>query len=564
MRIGVFFSLLFLFLSSLLNATDTVELAWRYSAGGKIIGKPVIGPQGAIFFVSEDRYLYSLTEEKQCTWRTWLKDRAAASLAVGYDGTVYAGLKNGTIVAVNRQGDIIWKKRTGGTPVGAPLCYPDGTICIATQEGTVYALSHTGVQKWRREMGSGIDSAPSIDASGMVYVCGNDSTLYALNRYGVIQWRVKTPGQGGRPVPGENAVYQLTSSGVLCRYTGAGDLDWQVSFDGPHVDTHGPLVSGDRVFVLLEDGTVIVLDEEGVEKGRKHIEADPAGSFRCAVDQKGTLYCVTEALRSQLPRAVLPDFGRPVLSESGMLFVAGGDWILYAFETGASMHSPVPEVRENQGTRESWFTPPLVLERQWGDTGDFLYLQHLMASGERGPKKRFLDEVTARVRAGALGASEPYVTGLLIVLAGEGIVTPYYHLTEAARHIPLIRSRAIAILGTLGTFDTAGFFEEMLQYEHDDCVLSAVIQAVGSLRVDPEGTLITTMKEIIEKDSATVCTDRLAEATITSIQKIASYSGVLNYQMRALLLTITKSTYSRNVRAHALEVLQNRELYPDL
>jgi len=121
---------------------------WRAATGGQIRSRPAVGPDGTVYALSEDSYLYAWTADGSLRWKHDLGWLPWDCLAVSDDGTVYAGLKNGDFLAVNPRGGRLWSVRLDGLPAGDPAVSRDGTVLVGTSAGSLVALSHLGQREW--------------------------------------------------------------------------------------------------------------------------------------------------------------------------------------------------------------------------------------------------------------------------------------------------------------------------------------------------------------------------------------------------------------------------------
>jgi outer membrane protein assembly factor BamB len=548
-----------------------MQLSWRYATGGAVRGKPVLGDDGTIFLLSEDRYLYALTPAGRRKWRCWLGERVADCLGISRDGTLYAGLTTGKLAAVNQAGNIIWKIELDEAPGSDPYVLNDGTIILQGEGDSLYAVSHTGYIRLKREMDASITGQPVLaerkggnEGDNVIVISTEDNKLYALSRYNKILWIQTTPGIPLYSMYSENTVYAVTDNGYLCAYAVDGTALWTKELEVEQEPSglrdleesvaHKPIAAAGRIFFPLLGGDVPVFDSEGRYLETKTVQTGEGGAIRCTADNSGTLYCVTEATgigASSPEKSVGPLFGEPVLTPEGRLYVGGGDWILYAFQTDAEVSvEPSPDIIYKPLTEEQ-------LDTVFRSNMDYQFLKNLARSLDRNGKEQFIDEVAERAESHTLGSSEPYVIGLLTLLAGEGVLTPYFSNKQSQKQIPALRIEALRLLGKIGSKNTAFFLDTLLRYEYDEHVSAAAIRAAGALRVDPAGALLETIQIQLRKDSTAGCTDRLASAAIDTVNSIVHYRGYADLACHKLLFHIVKSNYSRDIRESALESMRS-------
>ncbi len=541
---------------------SSMRLLWRYATGGAIRGRPVLDNDGTIFVLSEDRYLYAVTPAGRRKWRCWLGERVADCLGKSRDGTLYVGLATGKLAAVNQAGTIIWKIELDETPGADPHVLNDGTVIVQGEKNLLYAVSHTGYIRWKREMDASITGTAVIaerkgsnESNNTLIVTTEDKKLYALSRYNKILWMHTTPGIPLYAIYSEDTIYAVTDNGYLCAYAVDGTVLWTKEIDTEQEPAgYKPIAAAGRIFLPLQGGEVLVFDLQGRYLETKTVQTGEGGAIRCTADDSGTLYCVTEATgigATSPQKSVGPLFGEPVLTPEGRLYVGGGDWILYAFQTDAEVRvEPSPEITHKPLTEAH-------LDTAFRSNMDYQFLKNLARSLDRNGKEQFIDEAAERAESHTLGSSEPYVIGLLTLLAGEGVLTPYFSNKQSQKQIPALRIEALRLLGKIGSKNTAFFLSTLLRYEYDEHVSAAAIRAAGALRVDPAGTLLDTIQNQIQKDSSEGCTDSLALAAIDTVNNIVHYRGFADSACHKLLFQIVKSNYSRSIREEALESMRS-------
>jgi outer membrane protein assembly factor BamB len=130
---------------------------WIYDTGsGRSISSPAIGPDGTIYFGSDDARVYAVTAE----WK------------YGYYFRHY-----GWILFVTNK----WTFQTGGPVWSSPSVDGYGTVFVGSNDHTLYALDGaTGAQKAVFQAADQIWSSPAIDSDRVVYFASQDGILHAV------------------------------------------------------------------------------------------------------------------------------------------------------------------------------------------------------------------------------------------------------------------------------------------------------------------------------------------------------------------------------------------------
>lgn len=183
---------------------------WSYSAAGRIVGAAALvrtahgeQPAGVIFPAGDGR-LYRVSTEPgaPCGDSTFevkmppLAQRDSAfdsNVAIGDDGTIYAGNHNLRYYAVAANGAAKWTHKTGDSASSSAGIDADGTVYWGGADGVVRAVNTDGSTKWTKGTQGVVSAAPAVGSGGTVYVGSFDSYLYALDAAtGSTAWTFKT------------------------------------------------------------------------------------------------------------------------------------------------------------------------------------------------------------------------------------------------------------------------------------------------------------------------------------------------------------------------------------
>lgn len=300
---------------------EGVEL-WRYNLQWLGDASPTIGSDGTIFItVKYNNSVYALNPNGSIKWMTTLNSGLSsfASLAIGYDGTLYIGADS--LYAIDQEGTILWSCDITGSAISSLVISESGTIYVASQEGIVHAFQEDGTLLWQHDSGAEIWSSPAIDYDGTIYI-GFRNGLLALNTNGTVKWEYQTVFivNLSSPVIGpDGTIYIGEIYGRMHAVNPDGTRKWL--YDG-YSGVQNEMCLGPAI---AEDGTVF---------------------FGCY----GYLYALGtdgELLwKHRIGYIVMAGpSGSPTIAPDGTVYVGGKDGFFYAFTTnnGGLANSPWPK-----------------------------------------------------------------------------------------------------------------------------------------------------------------------------------------------------------------------------
>ena len=133
---------------------------WAFATGNPVFTTPAIGPDGTIYFRSDDGKdgnLYAVSDQLcfsspgefyPCGAEKWAfatnnanTEGLDSSPAIGADGTIYIGSTDSHLYAINPDGTLKWKFATATIVLSSPAIGGDGTIYVDDFYGDLYAVS---------------------------------------------------------------------------------------------------------------------------------------------------------------------------------------------------------------------------------------------------------------------------------------------------------------------------------------------------------------------------------------------------------------------------------------
>lgn len=254
-------------------------LAWKFQTGEIIDSAGAIGRfdpnlnDSPITFISGDGNMYhfrtapdiSRVEDREI-WRYQAELRPEVSynrwfegnVAIGFDGTLFAGNTNFLYYAINPDGTLKWTYPTGSNNWSQAAFNRDGNIAWGSVDTFVHGVSPAGRGRWTHRTLGFIAASAAIGSDGTIYIGSFDSNLYALDpATGAIRWTFGAQDHiyasvalGEDSSQKTNAIYLASADGFLYALTPNGDLRWK--FDAGDPIRSSPAVG------LAPDGQSIV------------------------------------------------------------------------------------------------------------------------------------------------------------------------------------------------------------------------------------------------------------------------------------------------------------------
>jgi YD repeat-containing protein len=196
------------------NGTDATAKAWASAT----LTTPVVAPNGDIYFTDENKAIYSFDKALGTRWYYFTRAKVEAPLAIGKDGTVYAGDANGYLYAVSSAGALRWEKFIStGPQLSSVAVANDGTVYVGAYQSALLALRpQDGSTIWSKTT-SGTTFTPAIAANGNVYATTYRGDLYVISSAGADLWSYESgnPVYGPPVIDRDGTIYFGSQAGQL-------------------------------------------------------------------------------------------------------------------------------------------------------------------------------------------------------------------------------------------------------------------------------------------------------------------------------------------------------------
>ncbi len=551
----------YIFLTFSVSGSPAPVITVQYPTGGRVLAVSYDSDRRVLYAVSEDSYLYALSDSGKQLWRYPLGGAGIASLTVGTDHTVYTGTASGNLVAVNPFGRKIWDQKLDGTLVGNVLSGPDGTVFAVTHTGKLYGISHLGMVRYVVSLPSEPVMAPLLNKR-FLFVAGKDNRLYAYDVWGTLRWIFLFSNTLLSAACTNSVFYGGTESGTVAAVTMNGKKLWSTVIHEPVssivLSASGNIYcsTGKNLAALNAGGTRLWSSYGGKSLNSLAV----LGEWIVTVNTGGTL-----SFRLFNGRAAgSATVGKPLTplayTSRGEIILGSTDWNIYyaGYPHTVIAHFdktwPLKNGR-SEGNRCSEGIPHRpFFDAVQTESNDFLYLKSLADSTTEGDLSRVVTIIAKRIHQTHYDRGKSFFLPMLEHLASEGITRQYHENNLLVNDFPVIRSKADALLGEAGDFRTQEVLIHLLQYEWDAYALRVLIHSIGSLGYNPENKTVHALYNYYEK-TRTVYSEEYRRTILQAVGNIYRYTGTLDDEGVRLVLAVFNDSSSKQVREYALALL---------
>ncbi len=238
------------------------SLKWKYLTGGIINSAGALGrfdPQtgyAPLTFISGDGYMYHFRTDdgipdpaQRLLWKFQAELRPGVSynrwfegnVAIGPDGTLYAGNTNFNYYAIHPDGTPKWTFSTTSNNWSQSAFAADGTIYWGSLDTFIHAVAPDGLELWNKRTLGFVAASAAVGSDGTVYIGSFDSNLYALDPLtGKTRWTFPTNDHiyssaalGADAKGNTTAIYFGSADGTFYAVSPQGKLLWKYDTGDP-------------------------------------------------------------------------------------------------------------------------------------------------------------------------------------------------------------------------------------------------------------------------------------------------------------------------------------------
>jgi len=515
--------------------------AWRQAVGGRILGRPA-AQADSVVLLCEDRSLRAYGRSGAELWRFAAGGRLLPHLSRSPEGTCFFARTDAVFLAVNRSGRELWR-RILDSPLAAPAVVGyDGRIFVAT-ERSLSCYSAAGVLKWRFPLPARLSCSPVLDTAGGVLL-GTAAGVLRLSPFGEAGDVQASAASAAAVVDFGGRWAAALPDGRLLRERAGGGTEPIATLPVPAAalaEREGALA------FLSRDGTVGLI-EVGVDGIPGSIawtgKAIPSAAWSFRFDERG-IYALGVSGAAAFARdgrrlwnlTLSGSSAPPEISDEGLLYSGGEDWILYAYTVeqrvrarSDALYGPAPEGSYGLGAGSSPFADdPFALRED--------------AVAER------LDSIAERIDRSEIGGDELEVSAELRAIASAASDLPRRPGLPAV--LPHQRERAVDLLGALGSREYLPALANVFRRDGESVVRAAAARAIGAIGSDPEGFALFAFADAVlppapERD------ERLLAETASAIGALCRFSGPpLSAEGIRLLVALSSADRPAVVRRRA-------------
>jgi len=568
-------------LFSLESERSTFYTESIFPTGGMITGQAAVSG-GNILLFSEDRYLYIFDSSGLFVSRVRIPEKPHSFQTSGSDGIIYKYFSSGSFGAFNSRGQILWSAVNNSPPFCPPVINSFGNIFTAAKDGMIKSYSYLGRKRWELDtsrLSVNADKAEQYsegklsaglcagDLQGEIYAGFSDGVISVISDSGRIIKRHAVSDNIITAISADSkGIYVSDSGGNLLLLDSGLNLISSARLES----AASSIRAGKQLTaVVMKNGSACVFDKNlaliSRQGSSRSITGAPAvsGSLAWFLSRNGFIvrfdsqnaeyedlkipYQAVSGMRSRVSGAITGGGSSAYISISDKLLIAGGlDWNIYfSRDDGILLPS------------ESQYAA-VVFDNMEADAAELpdnrylIYVNELSLSEDAGNREKALALIGEMLSETLTGRDERYAVSILKRIAASGL--------RSGRSIQggsnaVIRSRAVELLGKVGTRETAALLRKILHGETDPFTAAAAVKQLGRAGSDPDGRSIRLFASTWSRFPGDI---RIAESIISALKDITAYHGYLpSSEGRTLLFKMLEMNGNHELKFKIADILRN-------
>lgn len=546
------------FLSAVVVAAE-----WPVVLGGALTAPPAIDASGRVYLLAEDRYLYAFSGDGDLEWRFDVAHLPAASLCVCPRGAIIVGTRDGRITSVSPAGHALWSHSASGSEPRSPYCDSEGFVHVSYANGVVRRFSPAGTLVWETRIGDRPLLDPISGPRGRIFHPGSGGMVTLINAAGTYFDQFKFNGLPtahafvrGTYLLGTDRgrIYALSQDGAV-RSTQIPGMGTAVSslLAGPGGRTHVLTRDGRLLTYAALPGTSEVVETRQLPfgSGSRLVFTDDRATF---LTGRSGIYAIPEGL-STPETAVTSYRGRNLVDGAvgyGVAVAQSEEWIVsgrpLSTERGEHWSAPQGNPLRTGFALDREIVDP---QEEWKRNFDYLYLESHLLSSSRQDRLRAIEDLENRVEAGTLRGSVDYVVELLRRAAFQD----FRGQSAGATGFSDLRARVVRLLGQVGGTSAVRDLLRLGRYTFSPDVDAEILRAFAKVPAGVAEGGVRRIEEILRRHAGREGTDGVGRAAVAAVEALLGYTGDVP-GAADILGSIIQGAYPREVREHALEVIQ--------
>lgn len=264
----------------------------------------------------------------------------------------------------------------------------------------------------------------------------------------------------------------------------------------------------------------------------------------------------------------MPRFAMPSVSSARLCITLT---ILLIGVCAALASQQAAQQQPRDGSAPDWVRYPGSGRPLTGEEIDAAIAGYWARAADPTIKAQALDYLAPLIHSGRITADSPGVLPLLTTLASQGTDDQVRKGSIVANDYPVLRARAVELLGQIGGPDALGSVRQICLTDPSPDVRAAAVLAVVRLSPTPSLKEIAVLRELLASNNARWRDDRLAIATLDAIATV--YSAARRPEVPGIkdpvytapdlrdpalfqaVAEVALGSYATQVRARALEVM---------